>query len=258
MSPLHLKFCDSDQPDLALGPGVQTIRPASSRPPPATAEAPWLLQLHHDRRGIWMTVADGVHGVHVNGRPVQQVAMLRPGDCIHVDGRKLLLYGAVDTQQPAAFAPPQDPAANLRLVLRGLGGRHHGRSVSLDQPRWIGSDANVDLPVEGEGIHGRHALIEVINGQVQLHQTADTVQVNGIATRAAILHGGDQITFGLRHRFVLEAPPGPLPPPAANADDVDAAPEPPPRGWARRVPWLLVAALLLAGGLSALLVFGPH
>jgi hypothetical protein len=33
---------------------------------------------------------------------------------------------------------------------------------------------------------------------------------------------------------------------------------PPHRGWAQRVPWLLVSALLLAAALSALLLFGAH
>lgn len=32
------------------------------------ADGPWLLQLCNDRRGIWLTVAEGLRGVHVNGR----------------------------------------------------------------------------------------------------------------------------------------------------------------------------------------------
>lgn len=41
----------------------------------------WLLQLCNDRRGIWLTVA--ILLVHVNGRPVLQLAMLRAGDSVH-------------------------------------------------------------------------------------------------------------------------------------------------------------------------------
>lgn len=258
MSPLHLKFCEDDQPDLSLDNGVQTIGRSGDRLAPTTAEAPWLLQISSDRRGIWMAVAEGAHGVHVNGRPVQQVALLRPGDCIHADGRKLLLYGTADTRAPATSAPPQDPAASVRLTLRGIGGRNHGRSISLDRPCRIGSDVDVELHLEGKDITAQHALIEAANGQVVLRQTAADVLVNGQPVREAVLHGGDQIMFGTQHRFILEAPSAPVPPAAPTHPDTDAPPPPPQHGWARRVPWLLVAALLLAGGLSALLVFAPH
>lgn len=258
MSPLFLRFCDDSQPDLALGAGVQAFGRGEGRlaPVAAAADTPWLLQLSNDRRGIWMAVAEGLHGVHVNGRPVQQVAMLRAGDCIHVDGRSLLLYADVDTSPAIDSAPPQDPAASVRLVLRGVGGRHHGRSVSLVRPCRIGSAADADLQIEGGDIQGLHAVIEAVNGQVLLRDTAADVQVNGQPVRTAVLHGGDQIVIGKRHRFVLEAPPTPVP--LSSHPDPDVAPPPPQRGWARRIPWLLVAALLLAAGLSALLVFAPH
>ena len=51
-------------------------------------------------------------------------------------------------------------------------------------------------------------------------------------------------------------PAAPVPP--ASHPELDAAPLPPQRGWASRVPWLLVAAALLAIGLSALLAFGQR
>lgn len=259
-----LRFCDDGQsglaqPDLALGDGVLAFgRGTAGQLVPVDARSPWLLQLSNDRRGIWLTVADQLRGVHVNGRPIQQIALLRAGDCIHVAGRKLLLLSDVDARLATETAPPQDPAASVRVVLRGIGGRHHGRSISLDRPCLVGSAADSDLRIEGHGILPQHATIEVNNGQVLMHAMSDAVQVNGQAVREAVLHGGDQIAFCPQHRFLLEAPPAPVPLPRRADPALDAAPMPPQHGWASRIPWLLVAALLLASGLSALLAFGPR
>ena len=79
MDELRVRFCDGDQPDLALGAGVHALGRSPTGLGPVADEAPWLLRLCNDRRGIWMTVAEGMRGVHVNGRPVLQVAMLRAG-----------------------------------------------------------------------------------------------------------------------------------------------------------------------------------
>ncbi len=252
-----LRFCEDPQPDLALPAGVQALgRASGGQLAPVDQGADWLLQLSNDRRGIWMTVAEGLRGVHVNGRPVHQVAMLRAGDSIHVDGRKLQLCADVDTRAPTESAPQQDPAAKVRLVLRGVGGRHHGRGLGLDRPCRIGSAEASELRIEGPGIQPQHAVIDVVNGQVVLRAIDVDVLVNGQPVREATLHGGDQIAFGTQHRFVLEAPAAPVPP--ASHPELDAAPLPPQRGWASRVPWLLVAAALLAIGLSALLAFGQR
>ncbi|MCR6496075.1 FHA domain-containing protein [Thermomonas sp. S9] len=143
-------------------------------------------------------------------------------------------------------------------MLRGIGGDHHGRSLSLEKPRRIGSSARADLRIDDHGIAPEHAVLELVDGQPLLHQTAAEVLVNGTPARQAVLQAGDQLVFGGRHRFVLEGPPpsavatDPLPEPPAEA------PPAPLRHWSQRVPWLLVVALLLAAGMWALLVFGAR
>lgn len=259
MTALCLRFCDDSRPDLPLDTGVHALARQGAGLAPVASDGPWLLQLCHDRRGIWMTVAPGARGIHVNGRPVRQLAMLRPGDSIHVDGQELLLVGA-PRQPPLPPSPSPSPGeGSLRLVLRGIGGDHHGRSLSLEKPRRIGSSARADLRIEGHGIAPEHAVLALVDGQPLLHQTAAEVLVNGVPMRQAVLQAGDQLVFGGRHRFVLEGPP---PSVTAAAGPLTAAPaDPPPAApphWTRRVPWLLVAALLLAAGLWALLVFGPR
>ena len=263
MNELRLRFCDGDQADLLVGSGVHALGRLPTGLGPTEQDGDWLLRICNDRRGIWMTVAEGLRGVHVNGRPIHQVAMLRAGDSIHVDGSELLLLGTNGDRTPPASQGQQDAIASLRLSLRGIGGSHHGRSLSLQTPRRIGSASDTDIRIEGQGIAAQHALIEARNGQAVLRETAADVLVNGQRVREAVLRNGDQVAFDVQHRFVIESPPPPseLPLPTARArfaDDADMPPPDMPTRWTQRVPWLLVTAVLLAGALFALLLFGTR
>jgi pSer/pThr/pTyr-binding forkhead associated (FHA) protein len=263
MSELRLRFSDGDQPDLVVGAGVHALGRLPTGLGPVDAEQPWLLRVSNDRRGLWLTVAEGLRGVHVNGRPVQHVAMLRAGDSIHVDGGELLLVAANDGRAVAPVIAGRDPVGNLRLVLRGLGGSHHGRSLNLEKPRRIGSAADADLRIDGPGIAPQHAVLEAVNGQAVLRDAAADVQVNGQRVRHALLQAGDQVAFDVQHRFVLEGPPpaAAVPPPRARDGNGDAADEVPAGGrrhWTLRIPWLLLAAILLSAALSVLLLFGER
>lgn len=257
MTDLYLRFGSDGHSDLPLAVGVHSLGRSGGGIAPVPPDASWLLQLSNDRRGIWMNLAAGVQGVHVNGRPVRQLALLRAGDCIHVDDRELLLVARTRAATDGATVPPEDPAAGVRRVLRGVGGHHHGRSFALDRPCHIGSAEDAALRLDGEGILPHHALVEAADGRLHLRDVRGRVLVNGEASGETLLHGGDQLTFGVGNRFIVEAPPSQVPPPARK-DAADAPPAPPPRGWVRRVPWLLVAALGLAAGLTALLAFGAR
>jgi len=264
MTDLRLRFCDGEQPDLLLGPGVHALGRLPTGLGAVGKDLPWLLQICSDRRGIWLTVGDDVRGVHVNGRPVQHVALLRAGDSIHVDGGELLLTASSDTRPlPPSTPTPRHSLANLRLTLRGIGGQHHGRSVSLEHPRRVGRAADADIRIEGPGIGEFHALIEGVDGQAVLRGAEADVLVNGQRVREAVLHAGDQIAFDVQHRFVLEGPPDsiatlPTGRRGALAPEADEALDAPPRGLTWRVPWLLVAALLMAGTLVLLLLYGAR
>ena len=266
MNDLHLRFCDGSQPDLLLESGVHVLGRTPAGLGPVGADAPALLQLCNDRRGIWLTVADELRGVHVNGRPVQHVAMLRAGDSIHVDGNELLLTAANDGRAlPPAEGAPRDPIGNLRLTLRGVGGNHHGRSISLERPRMIGRATDADIRIDGPAIVDHHAVVEAVNGQAVLRESGADVLVNGQRVRQAVLQAGDQIAFDVQHRFVVEGPPAAVAGPSTSArlrdafaDDADAAPVPPRLTGLRRMPWLLFAAILMAAALSGLLLFGAR
>ena len=265
MNELQLRFCDGEQPDLVLGAGVHALGRLPTGLGPVEREQPWLLQICSDRRGIWLTVADDLRGVHVNGRPVQHVALLRAGDSIHVDGGELLLTAAYQPRAlPADVATPRDSIANLRLSLRGIGGQHHGRSISLERPLRLGRAADADIRIEGTGIAERHALIECVNGVVVLRDANAGVLLNGHRVREAVLQAGDQIVFDVQHRFVLEGPPASiatLPTGRHGATAPEARGEeylPRQSGLTVRVPWLLLAALLMAAMLALLLVYGTR
>ena len=205
-----------------------------------------------DRRGRWLLVDDRVAGVHVNGRPVRRCAMLRPGDSVHIDGHAILLAGSAEPAPPAGASAPVRASGEVRLVLRAVGGRHHGRGFTLGRGSLVGSDADADIALDPP-LAARHARIAVESGRVVLRGLAGaTSTVNGEAVRDAELRPGDQVLFGSGDRFVLEAPsaapvlPEPAEPPVAIALS---------RGQrARRLPWLLLAALLIAAALSALLL----
>ena len=220
------------------------------------------IRLFVDRRGVWMTVADGARGIHVNGRPVRRMAMLRLGDAIYLDGVEMLLVSSrgVAPLTDALRNAPGEFGGDCRVVVRGVGGRHHGRSFTLDTPRLVGRSDDADIRIEDPAFAERHARIEVIGQQIVLRDlgSGEGSIVNGEAVRDALLGPGDQVVFDVHHRFVIEAPASA---PAALAVDSGDGAEAVASEFAeerrgRRLPWLILTALLLAGGIAALLLYG--
>ena len=266
---LRLRFANHPHPDLVLGPGVHGIgRTANGTLGLVGENGNALVQFCVDRRGVWMKLDPKARGVHINGRPVRQMAMLRVGDAIYIEGVELLLLAARTTAM--IKLPVNNVAATAegdqRTLLRGVGGQYHGRSFTLDRPRLVGSGAECDIRIDDPAFAERHARIEPHGDFVLLRDLGggEGSVVNGEPVRDAVLHIGDQVVFDAHQRFVIESPGSP-----ANTRDAlaQAAEEEPvvvaqPRPatlpqTARRLPWLLLAALLIAAGLSALLLFGP-
>lgn len=257
MDKLRLRF-DHGAEDHPLSVGVHGIGRPSAGGGLGLVEASPLVNFCVDRRGVWLTVPEGTRGVHVNGRRVMRMAMLRVGDAVFVDGSGIRLVAAAPPRQPeAGFGDSTGEAGDVRVVLRGVGGRYHGRCLTLERPRLVGRAAEADIRIDEAAFAERHARVEMLRGEVVLRDlgSAEGSQVNGENVRDAVLQPGDQLVFDAHHRFVLEAPlggPSPIEPIAAEAST--AAPRS-SRG-AMRLPWLLVAAGLLAGLLALLLLFG--
>lgn len=217
-----------------------------------------LAQLCLDRRGLWLQVANGVRGIHVNGRSVHRVAALRAGDSLYLDGVELQVRGRRSDQLPLPESVA-DAQGDIRLLLRGVGGRYHGRSLPLDRPRWVGRGREADIRPDDAAVLDRHARLERHGDHVLLRDlaSAEGSLVNGHRVRDAVLQPGDQVVFG-ECRFVVEAPfaPSPESTPAVDAVQMPPAPAALRVASAKRWPWLLLAAVLLAVAISALLLFG--
>ncbi len=209
-----------------------------------------------------MTVEEAARGVHVNGRPVRRMAMLRLGDAVYVDGVEMLLVSGT----PASVGParlgnaPADLTIDPRIVLRGVGGRYHGRSFTLERPRLVGSCAESDVRIDENAFAERHARIELHGDTVVLRDlgSVEGSMVNGERVRDAVLKPGDQVVFNAQHRFVIEAPariPSQYDPSMTEGMNPSHADQPAAPS-TRRLPWLLLAALLIAAALSGLLLFG--
>lgn len=262
---LRLHFGNRQQPDRALVTGVhRVVREASGLIGVGdNAQGALLAQFCVDRRGLWLQVASGSRGIHVNGRPVQRMALLRAGDTVYLDGAEILVQAS---HQGLDAVPQPDPgdSSDPRIVLRGLGGKHHGRAYNLSQPCLVGRSAAAAIHIDEPGFAERHAQLERRGDRVMLRDLGSLAgsMVNGVAVRDALLAAGDQVAFGSQHRFVLEVPWQEASSEARElADDSgrDAAmggSTPANKHSIRRWPWLLLAALFLAALLSALLLFG--
>jgi hypothetical protein len=268
MDNLKLRFADRDHTELPLAMGVHGIGRigAGERLGPVPESQSPAVRFCVDRRGVWLTVAEGVRGVHVNGRQIQRMAMLRVGDAVYVDGIGMRL---VSTR--AVAAPPPEwqgddgGEGDPRVVLRGVGGQYHGRSFTLERPRLVGRVHDADIRIDEPAFADRHARLEMHDGEVVLRDlgSAEGSEVNGEQVRDAVLEPGDQVVFDAHHRFVVEAPSRAAPRDPAADDSAQAAAAAAPvatqataTASIRRLPWLLLAALLLAALLGALLLFG--
>ncbi len=195
--------------------------------------------------------------------------MLRCGDAIYVDGFEMLLAsGKVAVAIPASYdhaavvADALDQAGirnvDPRVILRGVGGRYHGRSFTLEQSRLVGSCPESDVRIDDAAFAERHARIELYAESVVLRDlgSANGSLVNGERVRDAVLHPGDQVVFNGQHRFVIEAPAHMVTRAEPSLLEIPLAGDPNLTSTARRLPWLLLAALLIAAALSGLLLFG--
>lgn len=224
------------------------------------------VRLHVDESGVWLRN----HGalVHVNARPVRELALLRPGDRVHLGTAEFLLQAA-----SAPTMPPAEPLPPMQLrelppgvmVLRGLGERFAGQVIALSDRVLIGSGADARIALDARYAAAAEAQINVMHDCVMIMALSPVSPlVNGYPVRKALLEAGDQIDVrGLR--FVLEAPGlsqrnqcevraeeaailagfNALPAPAAT------------RGRHGMLVRLLVMALVLAAAITLLLTYSP-
>jgi pSer/pThr/pTyr-binding forkhead associated (FHA) protein len=126
----------------------------------------------------------------------------------------------------------------------------------------VGRSTDADIRIDDSAFADRHARIDLSGDTIVLRDlgSAEGSIVNGEPVRDAVLKPGDQIVFDAHHRFVIEAPARTTTPDEASAADGDAGEHAQQAlrnaRSTRRLPWLLLAALMIAAALSALLLFG--
>lgn len=259
---LKLRIPEQDS-ELPLGEGVQAIGHDAGGLHVMASDAEAIARFCVDRRGVWLLVAEGAGGVHVNGRRVRRMAMLRPGDSIHLEGVQVLLVSEDEPELPGRdLGDGANGEGDPRVVLRGVGGQHHGRSFTLERPRVVGRMAEADIRVDDPAFAERHAQVLQVDGRILLRDlgSEEGSLLNGRPVRDAVLQAGDQVAFDPQHRFVVEAPGRPVSHDAADlereADELVLEDPPVAASSWRRWPWLLLSALLIATALAALLTWG--
>lgn len=286
---MQLTFPNGEHASVALQGEVTVGSRTGSRVClPQHGLAPHHASFQQDRRGLWLRVPAGAHGVHLNARPVRRLAQLRPGDLVCLDKLRLVVRAddepeidrRIPTSPPGAMNEAQRVSA-ARVVLRGLSGQHFGRTYTLTEPRLIGRGGSADIRLDDAAVSERHAVVELHGDRVVLRAMGNDVsQVNGVPVRDAVLAPGDQVSID-QHRFVLEAPGLPargqaggqrsvasphtqtmkaVRVPVANDPAPAQAEAAPPT--AKRDPvalwWLIAAATVLAAAMTALLVYAPR
>lgn len=273
-----LRFLDIDHPEAVLAVGRTVV----GADPGATVSLPQsgLRSRHvaievHPQRGVSLSVLEPGAAVHVNGRPVGEFAFLRPGDLIALGNLRLELASSrpeIRPRQSGGAAPrpdTQNSGAASRVVLRGVSGKHFGRSLGLGAWPVVGSGPDADLRLDDAALAPSQARFELWPTAVVLRDLADSegVRVNGRMVRETELRHGDQIVFD-QHRFVLEAPG--LPPPNSMRPPITGVQDAVPAGVAAAADpardasvgassgstlwWLVGAAALIGLGFAALLL----
>lgn len=281
---MRISFPNKEQDDTLVGFGETRIgaAPDNNIVVGGSGVAPHHLRLKLGERGIELAVLDAQTRTHVNTRPVRERAILRLGDMVSLGSVQFVLKPDRDedirTDIPAAAAPiaAADSARTYppRVLLRGLSGMYFGKIIPLRGKLVVGSGGQTDLHLDQPGVAERHAALELADESIVLRSLdSGTTFVDGVETRNAILHAGDQLCFG-RDRFLVEAPGLPqrscsgiaptsrglgsditqtmrtISPPATDerATEVDG------RGadgaGKNDIWWLIAAAALIAGGMA--------
>jgi len=254
-----LHFPGTDTQALCLSEGVHGIGWQDGSLGVVSEHASAQLRLSVSRSAMWMKVADEAACVHLNGRRIHRIALLRSGDIIHLDHAELRLVSAPVLSRTQAQSLSNATGSDPRLVVRALGGPDHGRCFTLNRPLLAGRSANADLRIDDPACGERHAWLERGQGpdQALLRHTggSDYSLVNGQLRHEAVLAAGDQVAFTPRHRFVIEAPNAPSARTPKTTQPAPVLPRRRPRVL-RPLLWLLAAAAMLATLLVGLLLFG--
>ena len=178
---MKLVFPGGEHPQVLLGPGVNRV--GSDPQANIVLDKPGVLpqhcQLHVSATGVMLEVPHGTT-VSVNGRHVDGLIALRPGDSVTFDHvlARLASLDAVGsprgrTAALAGFprAANDDPGVTAvrqvmpMYVLRGVTGGAFGRSYPVQGPLTIGRSPECDIRINDPGLSRVHARLVPTRGR---------------------------------------------------------------------------------------------
>ena len=252
---MKLVFPGGEHPQVLLDAGVNRVgsdphgQVVIDRPD----IAPRLCQLHVTAQGVMLDVPDGA-SVEVNGRRVDGLIALRPGDSVALGGIEARLAGVGTTVPGAGDALAALPPANDDLgattvrpvvpdfVLRCVAGSLFGRNVPVHGVVTFGRAPECTVAVEDSGLSRLHARLLPGDGHLVLEDmgSSNGSFVNGRRVVRTEVRAGDEIGLDtLRFRVVSNV--------RDDASRAPAAATPSPRRWVPVVA-ALVAVLAVAAG----------
>jgi pSer/pThr/pTyr-binding forkhead associated (FHA) protein len=251
---MKLVFPGGEHPQVLLGPGINRV--GSDPQANIVLDRPGVLpqhcELHVTAGGVMLQVPHGTT-VTVNGRAVDGLIALRPGDSVSFDriqARLASLDAAAPIARHGAVLPApanDDPGATAvrpvlpKFVLRGVSGEGFGRIYPLLGPTVVGRAPECNLRLDESGLSRQHARLVPTNDGIQIEDLGSTNGsfINGKRVQRGLATPGDEVGFDTL-RFRLAAP-------GQQADQPHVE-----RPASRRAisPWLWVG--LAAAGLAAI------
>ena len=224
---MKLVFPGGEHPQVLLGLGVNRIGsdPQANIVLDGPGVRPQHCELHVTAHGVMLQVPPGTT-VSVNGRAVDGLIALRPGDSVSFDRIQARL-ASIDAPSPSHHqhegslpAPANDdPGATAvrpvlpKYVLRGVSGEGFGRSYPLAGPTLVGRASECSLHLDEAGLSRQHARLVPTNDGLQIEDLGSTNGsfLNGQRIQRGIARHGDEVGFDtLRFRLVAPGQPEPV------------------------------------------------
>jgi len=210
---MRLSFPNGEHVDVTIDGGVVSIGSAEGNSVVLASETvqPRHARIVVDQRGIILEVVDPAARTHVNARPIVEKALLRLGDIVNLGDAAIVVKPDSDelirTRLPDATRMVDVSSIPVSVVLRGVSGAHFGKTIAVGEELVVGNGRGAGLDIDEPGAGERLVTIAALGDAIHLRGLGSNgaITVNGVPVRDAVLHPGDQITFG-RNRFVLEAP----------------------------------------------------
>ena len=218
---MKLVFPGGEHPQVLLGPGVNRI--GSDPHANIVLDQPGVLpqhcQLHVTPSGVMLDVPHGTT-VSVNGRQVDGLIALRPGDSVafdRVEARLASIESAAAVRHRVAGRMPDsandDPGATAvrpvlpRYVLRGVSGETFGRTYPIHGVTSVGRAAECDLRLDESGMSRMHARLLPTDDGLLIEDLGSTngCFLNGKRVLRGEAHAGEEVGFDTL-RFRLIAP----------------------------------------------------